>query len=169
MFALGQPIVDVFGMNTEFDSVLKIVKLEKFDKESVVCSFVVDESCVNLNGSLHGGYSALLIDVVSTFAFIAHDLSKAGVSVDLNSTYLATCQIGDEIKVVAKVLKMGKTLGFSTVDIIRAKDQVVVCTGRHTKSFPPPRQPKPAAAAAAAEGEPKPTVEKSKAPRPPKL
>lgn len=142
MFEPGQPIVDVFGLSTEFDSVLKIVKLEKFDKEAVVCSLVVDKSCVNLNGSLHGGYSALLIDVVSTLAFVAHDMSKPGVSVDLNSTYLATCQIGDEVKVVAKVLKMGKTLGFSSVDISRAKDGVLICTGRHTKSFPPPRQAK---------------------------
>ena len=38
------------------------------------------------------------------------------------------------VQIEGKVLKMGKRLGFTTVDI-RREDGTLVATGRHTKAF----------------------------------
>lgn len=44
----------------------------------------VEESHLNVNGTLHGGFTATLVDSISTLAIISADDSKPGVSVDMN-------------------------------------------------------------------------------------
>lgn len=48
-----------------------------------VCEVTVDKSHLNVGGTLHGGFTATLVDVVSTLAIISAD-SNPGVSVDMN-------------------------------------------------------------------------------------
>lgn len=47
----------------------------------------VDETLVNVNGSMHGGIIASLLDFVSTAALFNSPTRKSGVSVDMNLSY----------------------------------------------------------------------------------
>ncbi len=95
----------------------------------------VDAEHRNAFESLHGGAVCLLIDVVGTLALLTKDATRPGVSVELNCSFLSPAMVGDEIEVTGRVLRYGKRLGFTQVDIVRVKDNKLVATGRHTKAF----------------------------------
>lgn len=79
---------------------------------------------------MHGGFSATLIDNVSTYALLTVTDSKSA-SVDLNVTFLAPARAGDVIRIEAATLKAGQRLAYLTVDIL--KGSRLLATGRQTK------------------------------------
>jgi acyl-coenzyme A thioesterase 13 len=83
----------------------------------VECELPIDVRHANTYGSLHGGCSATIVDVVGTMALLTKDPLRPGVSVDLNVTYLAAAKLGETVRIVGKVLKSGKRLGFTEVSI----------------------------------------------------
>jgi acyl-coenzyme A thioesterase 13 len=88
----------------------------------------------NLNGMLHGGATAALIDHVGTVAIMSADReSRPGVTTDLNVTYLAPAATGGKVYADATVLKVGKIMAYVTVDVRRAEDHVLVAQGRMSK------------------------------------
>lgn len=94
----------------------------------------VTDALVNVNGTLHGGVVATLVDVVGTVALMAADRDgRSGVSTDLNVSWFAPGPKGASVLVEATVLKIGKTLGFVTVDLRRESDGVLMAQGRMTK------------------------------------
>eukprot|EP00301_Raphidiophrys_heterophryoidea_P013098 c20446_g1_i1.p1 GENE.c20446_g1_i1~~c20446_g1_i1.p1 ORF type:complete len:192 (+),score=53.65 c20446_g1_i1:29-604(+) len=100
-----------------------------------IAELKVDKSLANAYDTLHGGAISLLIDVLGTMALLTLDHKRAGVSVEMSSTFCAAAKIGDEIVVTGKVLKYGRRLGFTQVDITRKADGVLLATGRHTKAL----------------------------------
>ena len=52
----------------------------------VVCEMKVAEEHTNRGGTLHGGLTATLVDVISTMAIMYSDRGAPGVSVDMNIT-----------------------------------------------------------------------------------
>lgn len=52
----------------------------------VVCEMRVEEEHTNRGGTLHGGLTATLVDVVSTMAIMYSERGAPGVSVDMNIT-----------------------------------------------------------------------------------
>lgn len=58
----------------------------------VVCEMKVDEEHTNRGGTLHGGMTATLVDVVSTAALLYTERGAPGVSVDMNITYVSKRQ-----------------------------------------------------------------------------
>lgn len=96
----------------------------------------VEEEHANTFGTLHGGFTAALIDIVTTTALCATRRGKPGVSVDLHVTYLAPAKIGETIVVNAYVTRRGQNLGFTTADIYRKSDHTKIATAMHTKAFP---------------------------------
>lgn len=94
----------------------------------------VAEAVGNYGGTLHGGAIAALVDDVGTLALITADnKQRPGVTTDLNVTFLAPAPIGDAVRVEAQVLKVGRTLGFVSVDVRRESDGQLVAQGRMTK------------------------------------
>ena len=88
----------------------------------------------NLNGMLHGGAIATLIDQAGTIAVLTADREgRPGVSTDLNITFLRSAAKGTTVVAEAVVLKVGRTLAFVTVDVRRATDGVLLAQGRMTK------------------------------------
>ena len=49
-----------------------------------ICELTVGEEHQNRNGTLHGGMTATLVDVVSTAALMSNDNTGPGVSVNMN-------------------------------------------------------------------------------------
>lgn len=54
----------------------------------VVCEFKVEEEHTNRGGTLHGGLTATLVDVISTTAIMYTERGAPGVSVDMNITWV---------------------------------------------------------------------------------
>ncbi len=87
---------------------------------------------LNVNGDLHGGLIALLVDEAGTVALASADSEgRPGVTTDLTVSYLSP---GRPPRVTARAhtLKVGKTLGFVHVDVI-GEDGKLVAAGRMTK------------------------------------
>jgi acyl-coenzyme A thioesterase 13 len=94
----------------------------------------VTEAVQNLNGMLHGGATAALVDHVGTVAIMSADReSRPGVTTDLNVTYLAPAQTGSTVYADAVVLRIGKIMAYVTVDVRRSADDVLVAQGRMSK------------------------------------
>lgn len=93
----------------------------------------VEEEHTNKMGTLHGGMTATLIDVVSTVALVYTERGIPGVSVDMNITYTNAAKIGDSVLITAQILKQGKSLAFATVDVTDKATGKLIAQGRHTK------------------------------------
>ncbi|KAK6490606.1 acyl-coenzyme A thioesterase 13 [Huso huso] len=116
-----------------FDRVLSKVDLVSASPGKVVCELKVEEEHTNRGGTLHGGLTATLVDVISTTALLYTERGAPGVSVDMNITYMNAAKIGEDVLITAQVLKQGKTLAFATVDVTSKATGKLIAQGRHTK------------------------------------
>ncbi|NXU91777.1 ACO13 thioesterase, partial [Xiphorhynchus elegans] len=116
-----------------FDRVLRKMKLVSATPGNVVCEMKVEEEHTNRFGTLHGGLTATLVDVVSTAALLYTERAAPGVSVDMNITYTSAAKIGEEVLITAQILKQGRNLAFATVDLTNKATGKLIAQGRHTK------------------------------------
>ncbi|XP_007421999.1 acyl-coenzyme A thioesterase 13 [Python bivittatus] len=116
-----------------FDRVVNKLKVISASPGKVVCEMKVEEQHTNRGGTLHGGLTATLVDIVSTAALLHTERGAPGVSVDMNITYMSSAKIGEEILITAEVLKQGKTLGFANVNLTSKATGRLIAQGRHTK------------------------------------
>ncbi|KAK2921070.1 hypothetical protein Q8A73_000555 [Channa argus] len=119
--------------NQGFDRVLRKVEVLSAHPGKVVCEMRVEEEHTNRGGMLHGGLTATLVDVISTMAIMYTERGAPGVSVDMNITYMNAAKIGEDLLITAQVLKQGRTLAFSTVDLTSKATGKLIAQGRHTK------------------------------------
>ncbi|KAF8420700.1 HotDog domain-containing protein [Tirmania nivea] len=79
-----------------------------------VFSLLVTPSLCNRIGTLHGGATALVIDIATTLALapIARPgfWQYAGVSRTLSVTYLRPAPVGKRVRIVAEVVQAGRTV-----------------------------------------------------------
>ncbi|XP_038652875.1 acyl-coenzyme A thioesterase 13 isoform X1 [Scyliorhinus canicula] len=130
--ALRQVVQGMTG-GTGFDRVLNKMAVVSACPGKIVCEMKVEEEHVNRGGNLHGGLTATLVDVVSTTALLNTERALPGVSVDMNITYMSAAKLGEDIIITAQVLKEGKTLAFTTVDLTSKVTGKLLAQGRHTK------------------------------------
>ncbi|TEA21878.1 hypothetical protein DBR06_SOUSAS20010064, partial [Sousa chinensis] len=116
-----------------FDRSLEKVTLVSAVPGKVICEVKVEEQHTNKMGTLHGGMTATLVDVVSTYALMCTERGAPGVSVDMNITYMSPAKMGEDIVITAHVLKQGKTLAFVSVDLMNKATGKLIAQGRHTK------------------------------------
>uniref|UniRef100_A0AAQ6A2P9 Acyl-coenzyme A thioesterase 13 n=2 Tax=Amphiprion TaxID=80969 RepID=A0AAQ6A2P9_AMPOC len=119
--------------NRGFDRVLSKVDVLSASPGKVVCEMRVEEEHTNRAGTLHGGMTATLVDVISTLAIMNSERGAPGVSVDMNITYMSAAKMGEDVLITAQVLKQGRTLAFATVDLTSKATGKVIAQGRHTK------------------------------------
>jgi acyl-coenzyme A thioesterase 13 len=123
-----------FTCQDGFDSNFESMRVTEVNDGHVRCTLPVTRSLSNLYGTLHGGASATLVDILGTMAMMSRDASKPGVSVDLNISFTAAAPIGELLTLDGRVIKGGRRLAFTEVEIRRA-DGTLVATGRHTKAL----------------------------------
>ncbi|XP_052440894.1 acyl-coenzyme A thioesterase 13 [Carassius gibelio] len=116
-----------------FDRVLSKVEVLSAAPGKVVCELKVEEEHTNKGGTLHGGLTATLVDMISTTAIMYSERGAPGVSVDMNITYMNAAKIGEDVLITAQVLKQGRTLAFATVDLTNKANGKLIAQGRHTK------------------------------------
>ncbi len=96
---------------------------------TAICSFTL-----STGGTLHGGAVATLVDVMGSLALLAKDHTRGGVSVELNVSYLLAVKAGERVTCKGRVVKLGKALGFTQVDLYTQSGKLAA-TGRHTKAM----------------------------------
>ena len=110
-----------------------------------VVELKVEPEHANMYGTLHGGFSATLVDAVTSYALVTDDiesLRNLGVSVHLGLEYMKAAKVGAEIVVDASVTKRGKSLAFLTAEIRNKANNQLLVKGSHTKFLSPPVKPK---------------------------
>eukprot|EP01051_Picozoa_sp_SAG22_P020523 SAG22_NODE_4181_length_1355_cov_1.110669_1_plen_181_part_00 len=130
-----------FASAGRFDACLEGMVITKLAGGEAEAELVVTRALTNNYGTLHGGAISTVVDVLGTLALLAHDPSRAGVSVEMNQTFCTAAQLGQKLKLTGKVERYGRSTGFTTVELRQAEGEragVVVALGRHTKVFPTP-------------------------------
>ncbi|CAO1357020.1 unnamed protein product [Diamesa serratosioi] len=125
-----------FMTKTEgFDKCLRTLTIVGGGQGKCQAEFKVLPEHLNRGGGLHGGFSATIVDVVTTYALMTmhEDMPKPGVSVNLSVSYLKGAKEGDDLYIEATTLKAGKTLAFLECEIKHKKDDSIVAKGAHTK------------------------------------
>ncbi|XP_075682676.1 acyl-coenzyme A thioesterase 13 isoform X1 [Rhinoderma darwinii] len=126
-------VFKALGEGPGFDRVLSKLQLVSASPGKVICELKVDEEHTNHGGTMHGGFTATLVDMVSTVALMHTERGAPGVSVDMNITYMNAAKIGESVLITAQVLKQGRTLAFATVDLVNKETGKLIAQGRHTK------------------------------------
>lgn len=119
--------------SSSFDRVLSKVNILSASPGKIVCEMKVEEEHTNRAGTLHGGMTATLVDVISTIALMNTERGLPGVSVDMNITYMNAAKLGEDVLITAEVLKQGRTLAFASVDLTSKASGRLIAQGRHTK------------------------------------
>ncbi|XP_073993889.1 acyl-coenzyme A thioesterase 13-like [Rhodnius prolixus] len=118
----------------KFDKVLEKVKLISAGQGQCTAEMTVSEEHCNISGTLHGGLTCTLVDVLSGVALVTDkNYPSKGVSVDLHVTFLSAAPVGEQIVIESRTNKVGRTLAFLEVNIKNKKTDKIVAKGSHTK------------------------------------
>lgn len=117
-----------------FDRVLSKLKIVSGGDGKCVAEMKVEEEHQNYGGTLHGGMTATIVDIISTLGMMTHEkVTSPGVTVDLHVSYLKGAKVGEDILVEASTIKAGRTLAYLHVDIKKKDTNEIVARGSHTK------------------------------------
>ncbi|KAK9719293.1 Thioesterase superfamily [Popillia japonica] len=116
-----------------FDRVIDKVKIVAAENGACVAEFTVHEDHLNPMGTLHGGFSATLIDNISAYGLRTILGNKVHFAVTMNITYIKSAKIGEEVVVDSQTLKVGKTLAYMLVTLKNKRTGELLVTGSHTK------------------------------------
>ena len=127
--------------NGIYGLVLPTMTLTSVTRGTVLARLVLEPIHLNSKGGLHGAVSATIIDFTTGLAICSWDLRPVtGASVDMNITYLSTAGEGDMIEVEAKAERVGGSLSFVGIRIVKVGEngeKTVVTLGQHTKYLRP--------------------------------
>uniref|UniRef100_A0A8R1Y419 4HBT domain-containing protein n=1 Tax=Onchocerca volvulus TaxID=6282 RepID=A0A8R1Y419_ONCVO len=87
--------------------------------------------------TIHGGFTATLINIVSGAAVLASGKPTVGRSVDLSISYQSLAKSGETIIAESIVQKTTRNLAFVNTRIYRKTDNMTIATGQDTKTFLP--------------------------------
>lgn len=127
-------LTQILRTTKSFDKILSKLKVISVENGKCTAELKVEEEHCNAMGGLHGGFSATIVDSVSTYALATHKFGALPhVSVNINIEYLKGAKIGDEIQIIADTIKVGKTLAFLAVQIKEKNSGSLLVKGTHTK------------------------------------
>jgi len=109
--------------------------VDKIGKGEVVCRIPVTKGVQNAYSTLHGGAISTLVDVVGTMAILTEKPTTPGVSVELSVSFARAAKADEEVIVKGRVLKMGRSLAFTEVELLRADTLQLIAKGKHTKAL----------------------------------
>jgi len=113
-------------------SLVNRMKVVEASYGKLKCELKVTEDLLNIQGSLHGGCTATIVDAVSSFCFLTMDDFKAGVSLDMSISYMKGAKSGEKLTIESNVLKGGGIIRFADVHI-KNEDGQMVASGKHSK------------------------------------
>ena len=73
---------------------------------------------------MHGGAQASFADDITTYAIAAADPEgRYGSTIDMSITFLKAAPLGAKVSIQARCLKLGRTLAFRRVHVLRFSDK----------------------------------------------
>ncbi|KAL5280954.1 ACOT13.2 family protein [Megaselia abdita] len=112
--------------------IMRDVQLLSVENGKCLAKFQVGKDHVNMFSGLHGGFTASLLDNITTYALMSKG-SHPGVSVDLKVSYLKSAKEGDTVIVDANTVRAGKNLAYIECELRHEKDGSVIAKGGQTK------------------------------------
>uniref|UniRef100_A0A914EG60 Acyl-coenzyme A thioesterase 13 n=1 Tax=Acrobeloides nanus TaxID=290746 RepID=A0A914EG60_9BILA len=126
-----------------FGDMAKILKRSKSiypisaSPRSIVVEMTVDREHVNNKGTLHGGQTAALVDIVTARAVAVAHKNVPMASTDLSVSYFLPVRLGEVLVIEGTVLKAGKTMAFTEIEFRRKSDNALIAKGKHNLAFVP--------------------------------
>merc|ERR1712203_412601 len=108
-----------FRSSDRFDRVLQgCLECKHVGDGEVTCDVKVGPALQNAYGTMHGGAAATIVDVLGTMALLSVDAKKPGVSIEMSQTFLAAAKGGQTLTAKGRVVRYGRSLGFTEVRIM---------------------------------------------------
>lgn len=106
-------------------------------QENEFCfKYQVHPGTLNYWGAMHGGSIATLIDIASTIAITASDrTNRKNISIELSTNYVGPIYSNKIVYVNCKIPKIGKTIAYSTIEVLDSDNLSILATGSHTKAM----------------------------------
>lgn len=102
----------------------------------------VEKPHCNLNGVLHGGMAATLVDIYTSVVLsTAYEKKMLFVSTELKTRFLGAAKLGDTVLMEARAIHTGRTLAFAEMDIIDKATKKTLVQGTHTVFLVPEKEP----------------------------
>jgi len=117
-----------------FDKSIDGLVIKEIGSGLVVCELTVEERHSNSYGTLHGGATSTIVDIVGTMAALTVDPLRPGVSVDMAISFLSAARVGDRVRIEGRCLRSGSKLAFTEVKLFQESGKLVA-TGTHTKAL----------------------------------
>ncbi|TKR66739.1 hypothetical protein L596_022986 [Steinernema carpocapsae] len=128
-------MIDDYKAQENFNRVARKIHPISASKTSIVVEMTVEEEHVNGKGTLHGGQTASLVDIVTARAVGMSIRDRGMVSVELAVSYLLPAKLGETILIEGIVLKCGRNIAFTECEFRRKTDRALVAKGKHTIAF----------------------------------
>ncbi|PIO74615.1 hypothetical protein TELCIR_03372 [Teladorsagia circumcincta] len=125
---------------TNFNRTGAQVKPLYASKEKIVCEMTVGPEHINAKGTLHGGQTASLTDIVTARALGLTVRDHPLASIEISVSYFLPVKLGDVVEITAYVLKLGRNVAFTEAEFRRRSDGKLTAKGRHTVAILP-KQP----------------------------
>jgi len=137
-FTIAKEFFKACAIGNNFQRCAGGCRLLSVEDGRVKVEFEVKEEHTNPFGTLHGGCTASLVDIVTTAAILAKEgNTHPGVSVDLTVSYLAPAKIGETVVLDASVIKFGRSMAFTKAELhtTHGDRPRIIATALHTKAF----------------------------------
>uniref|UniRef100_A0A915EAZ8 Acyl-coenzyme A thioesterase 13 n=1 Tax=Ditylenchus dipsaci TaxID=166011 RepID=A0A915EAZ8_9BILA len=119
----------------DFTRVAANLRVTQASASSITVELVLGAEHVNGKGTLHGGMTAALVDIVTARAVGVTVKDVPMVSTDLSVSYMLPAQIGEVVSIEAVCLKIGRNLAFTEATFRRKSDNALIAKGKHNISF----------------------------------
>uniref|UniRef100_U5EIX5 Thioesterase domain-containing protein n=1 Tax=Corethrella appendiculata TaxID=1370023 RepID=U5EIX5_9DIPT len=126
-------VANYMTKSNAFDRCLQQIAITAGGDGNCIAEFKVAPEQLNRAGGLHGGFTATLVDVVTTYALMTKDNCLPGVSVDIHISYLKGAKENDIVIVDAKTVRAGRNLAFLECELRHKSDNSIIAKGSHTK------------------------------------
>ncbi|KAI1713736.1 thioesterase superfamily domain-containing protein [Ditylenchus destructor] len=126
---------DKMAQSNNFSRVAGKLKVVKATKNKLVVELLLLEEHVNSKGTLHGGLTAALVDIITARAVGLTVRDTPMVSMDISVSYMLPAKLGDVVVIEADCLKIGRNIAFTEATFRRKSDNALVAKGKHNISF----------------------------------
>ncbi|ALC43348.1 CG16986 [Drosophila busckii] len=125
-------IKEIITKATGFERHLEKVAITGGGDGVCTAEFTVSKELLNKGGTLHGGYTATLVDMVTTYALMSKPCHP-GVSSSINVSYLAAAREGDVIEIAAKLQHGGRKMAYIDCVLKHKASGKMIAKGGQTK------------------------------------
>jgi len=129
-----QAVFDRMNHTENFSRVganMKVMSAVREPRSKLVVEFVLADEHLNNKGTMHGGLTATLTDMVTARAVGMSVRDVPMVSVGLSVSYLGAARRGETVTVEAVCLRIGRGLAFTEASFYRKSDGEFLAKGEH--------------------------------------